>query len=130
VAITITAITIAAITIAAITIADMMSAMSQVTNSAEVHGRIIALVLRQLQQLCPLQAEGMIRDLLSRGGSQYAAWYLAAVLRERASDVSSLDEQRAEMQMREDAVVKERAAVQQLMVGIADMAKRSSAVRR
>lgn len=47
----------------------------------------------------------------------------AAVLRARALDVSSLDEQRAAVRKREEAVAMERAAVQRLVVHIACMAK-------
>jgi hypothetical protein len=48
---------------------------------------------------------------------------MAAMLAARASDVSSLDEQRAALRKRGEAVAKEQQTLQQLIVGVAKAAQ-------
>jgi hypothetical protein len=48
---------------------------------------------------------------------------LAAMLAARASDVSSLNEQWAALHEREEAVAQQQQALQQLVVGVAGMAR-------
>jgi hypothetical protein len=55
--------------------------------------------------------------------SSTAAAATAAVLEQRASDVSSLDEQRAAVRERKEGVAHERQAVQQIIVAVASIAR-------
>jgi ankyrin repeat protein len=93
----------------------------QAAKLAVRKGRMEALarLAKELQRLYPAE----LRQLFEGEHPVSATAAAAATLDAWASDVSSLDEQRAAVRRREEDVASEKAAVQQLIVGMAGVAK-------
>jgi predicted nucleotidyltransferase len=78
-----------------------------------------AWLAKELQKLYP----GELRQLLQGQYSVTAVKAATAMAAAWVADVSSLDEQRAAVRRREEDVAQEKAAVQQLILAVAGMAK-------
>jgi hypothetical protein len=80
-----------------------------------------ARLLKELQKLYPTELHSLFVGPVPV--TLFAVNVLATIAAERAVDVSSIDEQRAAVRRREQDVASERAAVQQLIMGVAGMAR-------
>jgi hypothetical protein len=102
-----------------ITAADLVAAAK--AAAAYSHQAEFAQLAGQLQKLYPEE----IPQLLEGEIPIPAGEALAAMLSQWVSEVSSIDEQRAAVLQREVGVASEKRAVQQLIVGMAGMAKQA-----
>jgi ankyrin repeat protein len=91
------------------------------SRAAAAHGHMatFARLLKELQGLYPTE----LHHVFAGPNPMSVVNVAAAMASEWASDVSSIEEQRAAVVKREQEVASEKAAVQQLIVGVAGMAK-------
>jgi ankyrin repeat protein len=99
--------------------ADLVAAAKVAAGNK--HATAFARLAKELRRLYPAE----VQQLFEGENSVSAVRAAKAVLDAWASDVSSLDEQRAAVRKKEADVAEERQALQQLMVGMAGMAKQA-----
>jgi hypothetical protein len=100
-----------------ITVTDLVKAAQAAAHN--VHTPSFALLVKELHKLYP----GHMPQLFQAYSPVSAPDAVEAALKEWASDVSSMDGQRAAIQKRKEAVASERTNVQHMLVAVAGMAK-------